>query len=205
MQQPQDPTPSKPESPQFSSELRERTQIISKLMACFPVRPGVDPGTVLAAYLDETADIPLSWMREVAAIYRNSGLEWLPSSPRLREGIAKHLSDLRCEARGQNQYSPVEQGPIKTDWVLAWAAREVPLGRAQLAAVCGKDRDRLAIEAKNREAVQADAELTPHQQRSELTRLTLESIEGMIAADGLTPQLLHRQHERERRGRRRAS
>lgn len=167
-------------------------------MACFPLRPGVAPETVLAAYLDGTADIPLPWMREIMGIYRNSGLEWLPSLPKLREAIAKHVRDVRHKARGGAEYSGVEQKSIDTERVLRWAADAVPLGYAQLNAVCGRDRNRLALEAENIAAVQADRDLSEPQKRSELTRLTLKTIEASIAADGLTPQLRRRQGERRR-------
>jgi len=163
----------------------------------------VAPETVLAAYLDETADIPLAWMREIAGIYRGSGLEWLPSLPKLRFTIATRIRWLRREELGQSHHSVTSEAPINTEGILRWAAEKVPNGYAQLAAICAPDRDRLAIEAKNVAAVQADADLSPQQQRSELTRLTLEGIEKMIEADGLTPQLERRQLERAKQARRR--
>ena len=202
MQQPHDPTPSKLESQQSSSELRERAQIISKSMALFPVRPGVDPETVLAAYLDETADIPLPYMQELVAVLRGSGLGWLPSLPEMRELLATRIRRERRVSLGQDLHDTVEQKPIDTEGILKWAAEKAPMGFAQLHAIGAANKPRLAIEAQNREAVEADASLTPHQQRSELTRITLEHIEGLIEADGLTPQLKRRQHERERRARR---
>jgi len=161
----------------------------------------VEPGTVLAAYLDETADIPLPWMREVIPIYRTSALEWLPSLPKLREEIAKRVRHVRREMLGQSQHDAVEQKAIDTEGILRWASEKAPLGYAQLEAVLKPNRDRLALEAKNVEAIKADADLSEPQKRSELSRLTLEGIEKMISDDGLTPQLRRRQHERERQRR----
>ena len=134
-----------------STEKRERTLLLTKLMALYPSRPGVSPEMVLTAYLDETSEVPLPWLREGLRGFRTEpGRVFLPSISEVLTACAKRIRSERLKARGQTEHNTIEQKPLDVAGILNWAVRHVPLGMAQLAEVCGKDKPRLAIEAQNR-------------------------------------------------------
>jgi len=199
-----DETQSPPQSEISGQRLKERSEIIGRLMLLYP--PRQDAEASLRAYIEETSDIPVPWLREGLRGFRDEGGRvFLPAISEIRAAVAEGYLKVKREILGIPEHSTVAQKPINVGSVIRRLAIVAPNGYAQLEASLKqfKDSPLAQIARENREAVQADADLSPQQQRSELTRLTLEGIEKMIEADRLTPQLNRRQMERAKQARRR--
>ena len=199
-----DETQSPPQSGISARELKERSELIGKLMLLYP--PRQDAEASLKAYIEETADIPVAWLREGLRGFRDDGGRvFLPAISEVRAAVAKEYLNVKRDILGICGHEPVAQKAINVGSVIRRMSIVAPNGYAQLAASLAQLKDSPSVQAirQNVAAVQADADLSEPQKRGELTRLTLESIEKMIAADGLTPQLRRRQHERQRQHRHR--
>lgn len=143
------PEPSSASSNAMSVEQRERVALLAKLCASFPATP--EPEVTLEAMRDETADIPLPWLREGLRRFRDSGRTFLPSVPEVRTACAEAVREARRAARGE-QHPGVAQAELDVRAMLAWARERAPLGFAQVHAIEWPRAKREALEAGNRDA-----------------------------------------------------
>lgn len=195
---------SPPQSSVSARELKERSELIGRLMLLYP--PRQDAEASLKAYIEETADIPLPWLREGLRGFRDQADRvFLPAISEVRAAVAKEYLTAKRKILELPEHDAVAQKAINVGSVISRMAVVAPNGYAQLEAFLKQFKDvAVAIAVRgNQAAAQADADLSEPQKRSGMSRLTLESIEKMIADDGLTSQLRRRQHERQQQNRHR--
>ena len=124
-----------------STEKRERTLLVTKLLASYPSRPGVSPEMVLATFLEKTAAVPLPWLREgLRGFDVETDRVFLPSISEILTATARKIRKERLKTEGRDTHTGVAQTPIDVAATLNWAVKHVPLGYAQLRVVCEKRR-----------------------------------------------------------------
>jgi len=136
--------------------------LISRLCASFPTAG--DAEATMRAYLEDTRDIPLPWLREGARAFRDqTGRAWLPSLAELRESCARAVVRARRQASGQPKGAVAPQYELDVAATLDWARRHAPLGFAQVAAIEARAGHQRRIAAANAEAA-AEANRGPRGQ-----------------------------------------
>lgn len=141
-----------------SASSRERLDLVSKLFAAYPTAQR-DTTAAIAVYLEETADIPIPWLREGLARLRNEpGRVFLPSVSELRTASARAVVSARRAARGEPEHAAVPQLDVDVAGVIEWSAQHAPMGLAQLTALeSGKRSEVLRMAANAAAAAQIDA------------------------------------------------
>ena len=85
--------------------------------------------------------MPVPWLREGVRSFRvETDRVFLPSISEVLTATARRIRKERLRAEGRDGHSSIAQTPIDVAATLNWAVKNVPLGYAQLAVVCGKKK-----------------------------------------------------------------
>jgi hypothetical protein len=120
-------------------------------MALYPPRSDIEAS--LAAYIDETAEIPIPWLLEgVRSFKYQADRTFLPSIAEVLTACAKAVQRTRRDARGEARAATAPQYDIDVRTTLRWAAEHAPLGHAQVARLEAGRRANRAAAAENAES-----------------------------------------------------
>ena len=117
--------PAKNSSPSTrnASDSAERMRIFTKLFTLYPLAATQNPKAAIAAFVDETADVPVYWIASgLARLTKESDRRFAPSLGEIRGAALRAIRAARWARDGAPPVSPHGEPPLHPARELEWAA-----------------------------------------------------------------------------------